>query len=45
MNFERIKKNYDTHLWTKEMVKLAVKKNIITDNQYKLITGEDYTEN
>lgn len=43
MNFERIKKNYDTHLWTKDMVKVSVRKNIITPEQYKLITKEEYT--
>lgn len=44
MNFNRIKKNYDTNLWTKEMVATAVKKNIITPSEYTIITGEVYTE-
>ncbi len=43
MSFEIIKKNYDRGLWTKEMVKLAVVKGVITANQYKEITGEECT--
>ena len=42
MNFERIKKNYDTSLWTKEMVAIAVKKGIITETEYAEITKEEY---
>lgn len=42
MNFEMIKKNYDRGLWNKQMVKVAVVKNIITAAQYKEITGDDY---
>lgn len=42
MNFERIKKNYKTGLWTKKMVALAVVKGIITNVQYAEITGEEY---
>ena len=44
MNFKRIKKNYKTGLWTKEMVSLAVTKGIITKLQYAEITGEEYKE-
>lgn len=40
--FERIKKWYKQGLWTKEMVKDAVKKGIITEEQYKEITGESF---
>ena len=40
--FEIIKKNYEKGLWTQQMVKVAVKKGIITPEQYKEITGEDY---
>lgn len=43
MNFERIKKNYETKLWSKEMVKKAVEKKIITKEQYKQITNEEYS--
>ena len=42
MNFETIKKNYEKGLWTKVLVKMSVKKGIITKEQYKEITGEDY---
>lgn len=41
--FEIIKKNYERGLWTKQMVAVAVKKGVITPDQYKEITGEDYT--
>ena len=42
MNYETIKKNYDDGLWTKTLVKMAVRKGVITPEQYKEITGEDY---
>ncbi len=42
MNFTIIKKNYDRGLWSKQMVKVAVKKGIITPAQYEEITGEKY---
>lgn len=42
MNYETIKKNYDRKLWNKRMVKMAVRKGIITRTQYKQITGETY---
>lgn len=42
MNFETIKKNYDRGLWSASMVKMAVKKGIITKEQYTEITGKDY---
>lgn len=44
MAYEIIKKNYDRGLWNVQMVKVAVKKNVITPEQFKEITGEDYTE-
>lgn len=44
MNFERIKKNYDNQLWTKDMVKTAVEKGVITEIQYTIITGDIYEE-
>lgn len=40
--FDKIKRWYDMGLWTKEMVKNAVKKGVITPEQYKEITGEVY---
>lgn len=42
MNFETIKRNYERKLWTKQMVKMAVRKGIITKEQYAEITGEAY---
>jgi uncharacterized XkdX family phage protein len=45
MNFEQIRKNYDRGLWTKEMVAKAIKKGIITAEQYEEITGDDAPAN
>lgn len=42
MTFEQIKKNFDRKLWNKQMVKVAVKKGVITAEEYKKITGEGY---
>lgn len=42
MNFETIKKNFDRRLWSKAMVKTAVKKGVITAEEYQEITGEQY---
>lgn len=42
MTFEMIKRNYDRGLWNKQMVKVAVTKSVITAQQYREITGEDY---
>ena len=42
MNYEIIQKNYDRGIWSKAMVKTAVRKGIITKQQYELITGEPY---
>ena len=44
MTYEIIKKNYDRGIWNIQMVKVAVKKNVITPEQFKEITGEDYAE-
>lgn len=44
MTYEIIKKNYDRGLWNIQMVKVAVKKGVITQEQFKEITGEDYAE-
>lgn len=40
--YEVIKRNYDRGLWTRQMVAVAVKKGVITPEQYQEITGEDY---
>lgn len=42
MNFEKIKYYYENQLWNKPMVKIAVKKGIITSLEYFLIVGEEY---
>ena len=42
MNFEIIKRNYEKGLWTILMVKMAVKKGVITRAQFQEITGEEY---
>ena len=42
MNFELIKRNYDRGLWTKAMVRVAVRKGVITKEQFAQITGEAY---
>ena len=42
MNFEIVKKNYEKGLWTKQLVRMAVRKGVITQEQYKEIVGEDY---
>ena len=42
MNYEIIKKNYERGLWNAAMVKMAVRKGVITKGQYKEITGKDY---
>ena len=38
MSFEIVKKNYDRGLWTKQMVAMAVRKGVITPEQYSMIT-------
>lgn len=42
MNYETIKRNFQRGLWNKAMVKTAVRKGVITAEQYREITGEDY---
>ncbi|MDE7446178.1 MAG: XkdX family protein [Lachnospiraceae bacterium] len=42
MNFNRIKKNYDNRLWTKQMVRTAVEKGVISLEEYFMITGDQY---
>ena len=42
MSFEIIKRNFDRGLWTKQMVAVAVRKGIITPDEYEEITGEDF---
>ena len=40
--FDRIQRWYNQGLWDIEKVKDAVRKGVITKEQYKEITGEDY---
>ena len=42
MNYETIKKNYDRGLWNTQMVKMAVRKGVITKEQFKEITKREY---
>lgn len=42
MSYEKVKYNYEAGLWSKQMVKMAVRKGIITKEQYKTITGETF---
>ena len=42
MNFANIKRNFDRGLWSAAMVKTAVKKGIITKDEYTQITGKEY---
>ena len=42
MNYDTIKKNYDRGLWNAAMVRVAVKKGVITKEQFKEITGKEY---
>lgn len=44
MNFKMIKRNYDKGLWSIAMVKTAVRKGVITKEEYKEITGEIYVK-
>lgn len=40
MNYETIKKNYERGLWSAAMVKMAVKKGVITKEQCEEIIGK-----
>ena len=40
--YQKIKKWYEDGMWVKEMVKYAVIKGKITEDEYKIITGEAY---
>ena len=42
MNYETIKRNYERGLWNKQMVRVAVRKGVITKAQYEEIIGESY---
>lgn len=42
MNYTTVKKNFDRGLWSLAMVKMAVRKGIITKDEYTEITGKEY---
>ena len=42
MNYETIKKNFERGLWNVAMVRMAIRKGVITKEQFKEITGKDY---
>ena len=42
--YEKIKKYYDTGLWSEERVRNMVVKGIITEEEFYEITGEFYNE-
>lgn len=43
LDYEKIKLYYARKLWNAQMVAMAVTKNVITAEQYKEITGLEYT--
>lgn len=42
MTYDLVKRNFDRGLWTAQMVRLAVRKGVITKEQFKEITRQDY---
>ena len=42
MSYERVKYYFEAGLWSAAMVKMAVRKGIITKEQYTEITGKQY---
>ena len=42
--FEKVKYYYEKRLWTKEQVANAVKKGWISADEYRDITGEEYSD-
>ena len=42
MNYDTIKRNFEKGLWNAAMVRVAVKKGVITKEQFKEITGKEY---
>lgn len=42
MSFEKVKYYFDAGLWSIPMVKMAVRKGVITKDQFTEITGEVY---
>ena len=44
MNYKMIKRNFEKGLWSVQMVKTAVKKGVITKEEFKEITNQDYND-
>ena len=42
MSYERIKYYFEAGLWNDKMVKMAVRKGVITKEQFEEITGAKY---
>ena len=42
MNFETIKNNFNKGLWNETMVRVAVRKGVITKDEFKEIVGKEY---
>ena len=42
MSYEMIKRNFDRGLWTEAMVRMAVKKGVISKDQFREIVGKEY---
>ena len=42
---EKIKKYYDLGLWNEHRLRAAVSKNAITPDEFRAITGKDYSVN
>lgn len=42
MNYAMIKRNFDKGLWSEAMVRLAVRKGVISKEEFKEIVGKDY---
>lgn len=42
--FEKVKTYYDRGLWSIERVRNAVVKNWITEEEFKTITGKDFSD-
>ena len=42
MTYEKIKSNYEKGYWSSAMVQMAVRKGVITKEQYTEITGKEY---
>ena len=42
--YEKVKKYYDTGLWSEERVRNMVIKGIITEEEYASIVGNEYEE-